>query len=122
MKPTTIMEEDEEEFEATPVTTAESNNSPLTTASDEMPGGVVDKEVADWVKDAIERRRSGKMSKSEKPALHAAPLDMVSSPGKETSTKNESTVSIEVADPAPSEVEDISIDADIPAPTAPVAD
>jgi mitogen-activated protein kinase kinase len=36
-----------------------------------------DKEVADWVKDAIERKRSGKIGEAAKPALHAAPLDSV---------------------------------------------
>ena len=40
-----------------------------------------DKEVADWVKDAIERKLAGKMKLERKPALHEAPLDqMVSSP------------------------------------------
>ncbi|KAI4159655.1 MAG: hypothetical protein LQ342_006422 [Letrouitia transgressa] len=41
---------------------------------------VVDKEVADWVCNAIERRRNGSMGKKVKPALHAAPLDAVPSP------------------------------------------
>ena len=36
-----------------------------------------DKEVGDWVKEALERRAAGKLFKSEKPALHAAPLDAV---------------------------------------------
>lgn len=40
-----------------------------------------DKEVADWVKEAIERKLAGKMKSERKPALHEAPLDqMVSSP------------------------------------------
>ncbi|KAF1833092.1 Pbs2-type MAP kinase [Decorospora gaudefroyi] len=77
-KPDTITEEDEEELEA----------------ANEVVGGeaagdkgeaepiqvVEDKEVADWVKAAIEKRRSGKMKGVEKPALHAAPLDAVQSP------------------------------------------
>jgi mitogen-activated protein kinase kinase len=37
-----------------------------------------DKEVAEWVKAAIETKRSGKMGEAAKPALHAAPLDSVS--------------------------------------------
>lgn len=48
-----------------------------------------DKEVADWVKDALERKRSGKMGVAAKPALHAAPLDTVSpiaSPAVATTT------------------------------------
>lgn len=36
-----------------------------------------DKEVADWVKDALERRRRGLLGDVEKPALHAAPLNAV---------------------------------------------
>lgn len=36
-----------------------------------------DKEVADWVNAAIERKRAGKMGQTEKPALHAVPLDAV---------------------------------------------
>ena len=39
-----------------------------------------DKEVADWVIAAIERRKNGTMGKSAKPALHTAPLDAVQSP------------------------------------------
>lgn len=49
--------------------------------------GKGDKEVRDWVLGAIERRRSriasgGKGPESEKPALHAAPLDVVIAPAK----------------------------------------
>lgn len=36
-----------------------------------------DKEVADWVQQALERKQAGKMSFAAKPALHAAPLDQV---------------------------------------------
>lgn len=36
-----------------------------------------DKEVADWVKDAIERKLAGKMKLEKKPALHEAPLDQM---------------------------------------------
>jgi len=70
-KPATISEDDEDEWE------------------EEMgwldiSSGTEDKEVADWVKEAIERKKSGKMGESKKPALHAVPLDSVSpaaSPG-----------------------------------------
>ena len=67
MKPPTITEDEEAEAaaEAGQETTAE----PLPETAD--------KEVADWVKAAIERKVSGKMAKSDKPALHAAPLDAV---------------------------------------------
>ena len=72
LKPQTIVEEDEDEDAA---------DGASATRTDADEPGVVDKEVADWVKDAIERRRAGRMGKKEKPALHAAPLDAVASPG-----------------------------------------
>ena len=75
VKPATIMEEDEDAAEDLAAATA----SLSVTGGQEA--GPYDKEVADWVKDAIERRRSGKMGKAAKPALHAAPLDAVASPG-----------------------------------------
>ncbi len=37
-----------------------------------------DAEVADWVKEAMEKKKSGKMGEAAKPALHAAPLDSLS--------------------------------------------
>lgn len=36
-----------------------------------------DKEVSQWVENAIERKKAGKMTASAKPALHTAPLDAV---------------------------------------------
>lgn len=36
-----------------------------------------DKEVADWVHSQLERRESGELQASEKPALHAVALDKV---------------------------------------------
>ena len=63
MKPPTITEEEE------PSTTVTSDAEPLPETAD--------KEVGDWVKDALERRAAGRMGKSAKPALHAAPLDAV---------------------------------------------
>ena len=68
LKPPTISEEDEEAAEEADV--EEKGTGPA----------VLDKEVADWVVNAMERRRSGKMGKKTKPALHAAPLDAVPSP------------------------------------------
>jgi len=77
LKPPTITEEDEEE-ESTDGIDGDAEPLPET----------ADKEVAAWVKAALERRASGKMAKSEKPALHAAPLDAVpGSPLMEESTK-----------------------------------
>lgn len=71
MKPPTISEN--EETEAAAEAGAEApfsgeTNSYLETA---------DKEVADWVRSAIQRKLSGKMGKLEKPALHTVPLDAV---------------------------------------------
>jgi mitogen-activated protein kinase kinase len=46
--------------------------------------GTEDQEVADWVRDALGRKREGSVKESMKPALHKAPLDSVSpiaSPG-----------------------------------------
>lgn len=77
-KPDTITEEDEEEAEAA----MEAMGGEA--AGDQGPAqpveAVVDQEVADWVKGAIEKRKNGQMKGSEKPALHAAPLDAVQSP------------------------------------------
>ncbi|KAL8899405.1 MAG: hypothetical protein Q9207_006218 [Kuettlingeria erythrocarpa] len=70
LKPPTITEEDED--------TAAVDGAP---SSDSPSGpGVLDREIADWVRGAMERRRNGTMGKKSKPALHAAPLDAVPSP------------------------------------------
>jgi mitogen-activated protein kinase kinase len=66
MKPPTISEEDEESADATGVEGLEAG----------MPE-TADKEVATWVREAMERRRNGTMGKAEKPALHAVSLDAV---------------------------------------------
>ena len=70
LKPPTISEEDEEA--ATEDQDQESTGPP-----------VIDEEVAQWVIDAMERKRSGMMGQKAKPALHAVPLDAVPSPSKE---------------------------------------
>ncbi len=71
MKPPSIQEEDED---AEQTVHAFDHRAPET----------ADKEVADWVIAAMERRRSGAMGKKEKPALHAVSLDAVSSPSVDT--------------------------------------
>ncbi|OJD30116.1 ste ste7 protein kinase [Diplodia corticola] len=72
LKPETIAEEDEEEAEdgsaAAPPVDYTGKTAPE------------DPEVAQWVLDALEKKRTGKLAQSLKPALHAAPLDAVSSP------------------------------------------
>merc|ERR1711964_638873 len=45
-------------------------SKPLTISEEE--------EVAEWVKNAMERKKRGLMGEAAKPALHAAPLDTVS--------------------------------------------
>ena len=69
--PSTITEEDEERVEeASP-----DENTAL---------DAVNKEVALWVLNAMERKRNGTMGKKAKPALHAAPLDAVPSPSPDS--------------------------------------
>lgn len=87
VKPATIMEDDEEEEDITGDDAASlgSAGSRGSTDSDER-NTVSDKEVAEWVKAALERRKNGTLGKgrnTEKPPLHAAPLDAMSSPSRE---------------------------------------
>jgi mitogen-activated protein kinase kinase len=77
-KPETITEEDEEDVVA--ASDAEGGEAAGDKGPAEAIEMVFDQEVADWVKGAIERRKKGTMKRSEKPALHAAPLDAVQSP------------------------------------------
>jgi mitogen-activated protein kinase kinase len=69
-KPTTISEEDEDEDAAEAHSSGEQTHH--------TSRGTEDEEVAAWVKNAIERKKSGLMGESQKPALHAAPLDSMS--------------------------------------------
>ena len=71
--PSTITEEDEE--------AAEEAVADGATAS-----VFVNKEVAQWVVDAMERKRNGTTGNKAKPALHAAPLDAVPSPSLEATS------------------------------------
>lgn len=79
-KPETITEEDEEEAEA--AMEAEAATGAVGGTSLNADGEViVDQEVADWVKDALEKRKNGTLGKgAPKPALHAAPLDAMTTP------------------------------------------
>ncbi|KUJ23599.1 BOS5, mitogen-activated protein kinase [Mollisia scopiformis] len=75
-KPVTISEEDEEMAEVNAETTYTGG-----VGDHKVMGagrGTEDAEVAEWVKNAIERKKNGLMGESKKPALHAAPLDTVS--------------------------------------------
>lgn len=108
-KPTTITEEDEEEDESTPATESsdsfeveevKSNTSEKVESemnkSLRLPDNVVDQEVAEWVLQAVEKRKLGKLGKATKPALHAAPLDAVVSPAHERGRllHSDSTISV----------------------------
>ena len=81
LKPPTISEDDEDEDTGvgSDASTVIGVGGGATTA---------DKEVAAWVTHAIEMRRLGKMGKRLAPALHAAPLDAVTSPSKEVNRKD----------------------------------
>ncbi|KAF2726341.1 kinase-like protein [Polychaeton citri CBS 116435] len=71
LKPDTISEEDEEAAEKA----AERGDDIATGSIDVAGDNVFDKEVSDWVIEALERKRTGKLGTARKPALHAAPLD-----------------------------------------------
>ena len=92
LKPPTITEDDEDE---------EAAEAGMDSAGEPLPE-TADKEIAQWVKAAIERKMSGKMAKSEQPALHAAPLDAV--PGSPLLTSDQ-FVSIEASDAASADPE-----------------
>ncbi|KAF2010952.1 kinase-like protein [Aaosphaeria arxii CBS 175.79] len=86
VKPNTITEEDEEEAEAGGNAQPTADGAEQASEPEPEPlnaenaAVVIDQEVADWVKDAVEKRKKGILGKAPKPALHAAPLDAVSSP------------------------------------------
>lgn len=82
VKPPTIAEEDEDEDTSPDVTPTDDSESTGSVASkvSVRAGSLpcIDQEVADWVKEALENRRRGRLGKGvQKPALHAAPLDAV---------------------------------------------
>jgi hypothetical protein len=84
MKPPTISEDEEDEaaaeagHESAAGAGAETQISGLGAelAASSHPE-TADKEVAEWVRSAMERKVSGKMARWETPPLHAAPLDQV---------------------------------------------
>lgn len=74
-KPDTITEEVEEESEAAVNDLADATAKQLNISSE----GAGDDEVAQWVKEVLDRKRKGLQPPSlDRPALHAAPLDTVS--------------------------------------------
>ncbi|KAJ9612949.1 MAP kinase kinase Wis1 [Cladophialophora chaetospira] len=80
LKPPTISEDDENEEAAAEagISSAFINGSAPDTA---------DREVANWVKGALEKKAAGKLASHKKPALHEAPLDAV--PGSPLLTQDE---------------------------------
>ena len=71
--PSTITEEDEELPEESLTDEATALNP-------------VNKEVSQWVLDAMERKKNGAMGKKAKPALHAVSLDAVPSQSPDTTS------------------------------------
>ncbi|KAH9224687.1 kinase-like domain-containing protein [Leptodontidium sp. 2 PMI_412] len=74
-KPLTISEEDEDEEAELPTGFADGEAPKREMGAGR---GTEDEEVAEWVKNAMERKKKGLMGEFAKPALHAAPLDTVS--------------------------------------------
>ncbi|CAI6336475.1 unnamed protein product [Periconia digitata] len=80
VKPETITEEDEDDVEAA-VAAPSGSDAASPRGSPQPVEAVVDEEVAEWVNSVLEKKRNGTLGKAaQKPALHAAPLDAVSSP------------------------------------------
>ncbi|TGO10532.1 hypothetical protein BTUL_0132g00020 [Botrytis tulipae] len=78
-KPNTISEEDEEEEEGqVDVGSLSLEDGVKQDTSNGILTGTEDSEVAEWVKNAIERKKLGLMGTHAQPALHKAPLDTVS--------------------------------------------
>ncbi|EXJ93794.1 STE/STE7 protein kinase [Capronia coronata CBS 617.96] len=94
MKPPTISEEDEEDGEQAAEAGIE------TAVSGESLPDTADREVAEWVKNSMEKKKAGKMAVSKKPALHEAPLDAV--PGSPLLNRQETLPCPD--DPAPEDV------------------
>ena len=76
-KPSTIIEEDEDEAaEAVANGEMKPRDAEEAAAQTGAPAEeFVDREVGEWVMQALDRRKRGVMGKAAKPALHAAPLD-----------------------------------------------
>jgi mitogen-activated protein kinase kinase len=77
-KPETITEEDEEAEEN------DASSEAVAGAAEKVDishSGTADPEVAEWVKEVLEKKANGQYGETAgKPALHAAPLDAVASP------------------------------------------
>jgi mitogen-activated protein kinase kinase len=84
IKPDVITEEDEEAAEAAESQPAQQGadapEGEAAAAPLEEKQNFVDREVGEWVRGQIEKKRNGTLGKKAKPALHAAPLNVTSSP------------------------------------------
>lgn len=98
-KPQTITEEDEDDVAAAiEAPSGADAASPTTGESPQPVDPVVDEEVASWVTGILEKKRNGTLGKAaQKPALHAAPLDAVSSPPLNGENKLEAPQAAEAA-------------------------
>ena len=90
-KPAVIAEEDEEAAEAEDAAAAPPSDPEAGANPQELPESErwVDREVGEWVRGQIEKKRNGTLGKKAKPALHAAPLDATSS-----TTSNKGAVAV----------------------------
>ncbi|PPJ61341.1 hypothetical protein CBER1_09597 [Cercospora berteroae] len=84
VKPETITEEDEDAEAAAEAAAAAGEDVPepssqLSSVPAEDDGGFVDREVGEWVIDALRKKKEGTLGQHAKPALHAAPLDATTS-------------------------------------------
>ena len=81
-----ITEEDEDApAPAYPVASAVADELAVTAGPDVDENGDkwIDREVGEWVREQVRKRKEGLLGKHRKPALHAAPLDAVpGSPAK----------------------------------------
>jgi mitogen-activated protein kinase kinase len=97
-KPAVIAEEDEEAAEAEEAAAAQGGDNVASEGDaeagsnpQEVPEAErwVDREVGEWVRGQIEKKRNGTLGRKAKPALHAAPLDATAS-----STSNKGAVAV----------------------------
>lgn len=79
-KPATILEEEDAADDSTDAPTPAKDDS----AAAKTDGDFIDREVGEWVIEALERKRSGKVTARPAPALHAAPLDATATPATVT--------------------------------------
>lgn len=98
IKPATISEDEEAEK------AAEAGDSMGAGLNIQSADTTADKEVAEWVLTAIEKKKNGQLSFAKKPALHEAPLDAV--PGSPLMSKDEAPAKAELTEDATA-VEDI---------------